>query len=139
NKCSLSDCNKIIDPVIFERRFSESSSQSSGTSALADRLGENLELGSPTDVLPLLGQKDLPLYESKPQKKQLKDDSVNKDLIFASQLSEDSYTYLYKEIVKAEADNDITSQTILNCYFQFGKKLSDRLDYYKIEKNIGIV
>ncbi|CAG8572882.1 856_t:CDS:2, partial [Racocetra fulgida] len=36
--------------------------------------------------------------------KELKDDSVNKDLIFASQLSEDGYTYLYKEIVKAEAE-----------------------------------
>ncbi|CAG8720718.1 16169_t:CDS:10, partial [Dentiscutata erythropus] len=70
--------------------------------------------------------------------KELKDDSVNKDLIFASQLSEDSYTYLYKEIVKAEADNDIASQKVLNCYFEFGRKLSDCLNYYKNEKNIEI-
>ncbi|CAG8824234.1 26899_t:CDS:1, partial [Dentiscutata erythropus] len=66
--------------------------------------------------------------------KELKDDSVNKDLIFPPQLSEDSYTYLYKEIVKAEANNDIASQKLLNCYFHFGKKLSDRLNYYKNEK-----
>src|SRR6185437_1410112 len=130
NKCPLSDCNKIIDPVVSERRFSESSSQSSGTSALAEMLGDDFGLGSPMAVSPLLGQKDPPLYESRTQKKriiespdksdkrqksttkegesstvkklikELKDDSVNKDLIFASQLSEDSYTYLYKEIVK---------------------------------------
>ncbi|CAG8689545.1 6446_t:CDS:2, partial [Cetraspora pellucida] len=61
--------------------------------------------------------------------KELKDDS----------LSEDSYTYLYKEIVKTEANNDIASQKLLNCYFHFGKKLSDHLNYYKNEKNIEIV
>ncbi|CAG8817872.1 5560_t:CDS:1, partial [Racocetra fulgida] len=66
--------------------------------------------------------------------KELKDNSVNKDLIFTSQLSEDSYTYLYKEIIKAKANNNIASQKLLNCYFQFGKKLSDRLNYYKNEK-----
>ena len=58
NKCPLSDCNKIIDPVVSERRFSESSSQSSGTSALAEMLGDDFGLGSPMAVSPLLGQKD---------------------------------------------------------------------------------
>ncbi|RIB30536.1 hypothetical protein C2G38_2152525 [Gigaspora rosea] len=141
---------------------------SSGTSALADILDDDLGLGSPITVSPLLDQKDPLLYKSRTQKKriiessyksdkrqksttkedesstvkklikELKDDSVNKDLIFPPQLSEDSYTYLYKEIVKAEANNNIASQKLLNYYFQFGKKLSDRLNYYKNEKNIEI-
>ncbi|CAG8740059.1 8191_t:CDS:2, partial [Dentiscutata erythropus] len=34
-------------------------------------------------------------------------------------LFEDSYTYLYKEIVKAKANNNIASQKLLNYYFQF--------------------
>ncbi|CAG8751519.1 2742_t:CDS:1, partial [Cetraspora pellucida] len=144
--------------------FSESSSQSSETSALTEMLDDNFGLGSPMAVSPLLDQKDPPLYESRTQKKhiiespdkfdkrqksttkkgepstikklikELKDDSVNKDLIFASQLSEDSYTYLYKEIGKAKVDNDIASQKVLNCYFEFGKKLFDHLNYYKNEK-----
>ncbi|KAF0562282.1 hypothetical protein F8M41_000058 [Gigaspora margarita] len=163
NKCPLSDCNKIIDPVVSERRFSKSSSQSSGTSALADMLGEDFGLGSPINVSPLLGQIESFLNETAQKKciiespyksdkrqksttkegksstvkkliKELKDDSVNKDLIFPPQLSEDSYTYLYKEIVKAEANNNIASQKLLNCYFQFGKKLSDHLNYYKNKK-----
>ncbi|RIB00692.1 hypothetical protein C2G38_2044310 [Gigaspora rosea] len=137
NKCPISNCNKTVDPVISERRFSESS-QSSGTSAIADMLGDNLGLYSPINVSPLFGQEGC---ESRAQKKhiiesvnksnkrqkttteegesstvkklikELKDNSVNKDLIFASQLSEDSYTYLYREIVKAEADNDIASKS----------------------------
>ncbi|KAF0434160.1 hypothetical protein F8M41_004932 [Gigaspora margarita] len=163
NKCPLSDCNKIIDPVVSERRFSELLSQFSGTSALADMLGEDFGLGFPMNVLLLLGQKEPLLNETAQKKciieslyksdkrqksttkegesstvkkliKELKDDSVNKDLIFPPQLSEDSYTYLYKEIVKAEANNNIASQKLLNCYFQFGKKLFDRLNYYKNEK-----
>ncbi|CAG8540699.1 12115_t:CDS:1 [Cetraspora pellucida] len=127
-------------------------------------LGDNFGLDSPMAVSPLLGQKDPQFYESRIQKKciiessdksdkrqksttkksepstlkklikELKDDNVNKDLIFASQLSEDSYTYLYKEIVKAKVDNDIASQKVLNYYFEFGRKLSDRLNYYKNEK-----
>ncbi|CAG8557555.1 10024_t:CDS:2 [Cetraspora pellucida] len=64
NKCPLSDCNKIIDPVVSERRFSKSSSQSSGTSALTKMLGDDFGLGSPMAVSPLLGQKDPPLCET---------------------------------------------------------------------------
>ncbi|CAG8856499.1 9249_t:CDS:2, partial [Gigaspora margarita] len=41
NKCPIPNCNKIVDLVISERRFSELS-QSSGTSAIADMLGNNL-------------------------------------------------------------------------------------------------
>ncbi|CAG8673754.1 4475_t:CDS:2, partial [Scutellospora calospora] len=119
---------------------------SSGTSALAEILGDDFGLGSPMAVSPLLESVD---KSNKKQKtstkesksstvkkliKELKDDSVNKDLIFASELSENSYTYLYKEIVKAKVDNNIASQKLLNCYFQLGKKLSDRLNYYKNEK-----
>ncbi|CAG8775566.1 9944_t:CDS:2 [Cetraspora pellucida] len=119
----------IVQDIIFSR-----------TSALAEILGNDFGLGSPIAVSPLLGQKDLLLYENRTQKKyiiessdksnkrqklttkkiepftvkklikKLKDDSVNKDLIFAFQLSKDSYTYLYKEIVKAKANNDIASQ-----------------------------
>ncbi|CAG8582033.1 16711_t:CDS:1, partial [Cetraspora pellucida] len=44
--------------------FSESSSQSSGTSALAEMLDDDFGLGSPMDVSPLLGQKDPPLHET---------------------------------------------------------------------------
>ncbi|RIA96146.1 hypothetical protein C1645_755849 [Glomus cerebriforme] len=66
--------------------------------------------------------------------KELKDDSINQELTFATQSPEDSYTYLYKEIVNAETQNDTASQNVLICYFQFGKKISERLDYYKNEK-----
>ncbi|CAG8547010.1 7858_t:CDS:2 [Cetraspora pellucida] len=143
NKCLLSNCNKIIDPVVSKRRFFKSSSQSSETSALTEMLGNNFGLGSLMAVSPLLDKSDKRQKsttkegESSTVKKlikELKDDNVNKDLIFPSQLFEDSYTYLYKEIVKAEANNDIASQKLLNCYFYFGKKLSDRLNYYKKEK-----
>ncbi|CAG8646183.1 1884_t:CDS:2, partial [Ambispora leptoticha] len=121
NKCLISDCDKTVDPVISEQRFSESS-QFSETSAIADMLGNNLGLDSPMYTSPLLGQKEHEESVDKSNKRQkitteegesstvkklikeLKDDSVNKDLIFASQLSEDGYTYLYKEIVKAEAE-----------------------------------
>ncbi|CAI2202052.1 8036_t:CDS:1, partial [Funneliformis geosporum] len=37
-------------------------------------------------------------------------------------------------IVKAETQNDSASQRVLLCYFQFGKKIYERLDYYKNEK-----
>ncbi|CAG8474405.1 15622_t:CDS:2 [Cetraspora pellucida] len=94
----------------------------SRTSVLAKMLGDDFGLGSPIAVSPLLESPD---KSDKRQKsttkegkslivkkfiKELKYDSVNKGLIFAFQLSEDSYTYLYKEIIKTEADNDITSQ-----------------------------
>ncbi|CAG8520733.1 15589_t:CDS:2 [Cetraspora pellucida] len=130
NKCPLSDCNKIIDPVVSERRFSESSSQSSRTSALAEMLDDDFGLGSSIAVSPLLDQKDPPLYESKTQKKRIikssdksnkKQKSITKKGKYSivkklikelkdDSLSEDSYTYLYKEIVKTKADNDIASQ-----------------------------
>ncbi|CAG8738380.1 9529_t:CDS:1, partial [Funneliformis caledonium] len=42
--------------------------------------------------------------------KVLKDDSINQELSFPTQLPEDSYTHLYKEIVKAETQNDSASQ-----------------------------
>lgn len=66
--------------------------------------------------------------------RELKDDNFTQSLSFTSHFSEDSYTYLYQQIIKAEADNDIASQKLLNCYFKFGKKISERLDYYKNEK-----
>jgi hypothetical protein len=66
--------------------------------------------------------------------KELKDDSINQELSFPTQSPEDSYTHLYKEIVKAETQNDSASQKVLFCYFQFGKKIAERLDYYKNEK-----
>ncbi|CAG8542359.1 41312_t:CDS:2 [Gigaspora margarita] len=174
NKCPLSDCNKIIDPVVSERKFSESSSQSSGTSALADILGKDFGLGSPINVSLLLGQKEPLLNETAQKKciieslyksdkrqksttkesesstvkkliKELKDDSINKDLIFPSQLSENSYTYLYKEIVKAEANNNIASQKLLNYYFQFEvndttrwKQTERAKKIYKLFIEIGI-
>ncbi|CAG8545372.1 10632_t:CDS:2, partial [Cetraspora pellucida] len=58
NKCSIPDCDKIVDPVISERRFSESS-QSSKTSAIANMLVNNLELNSPINVLSLFGKSDI--------------------------------------------------------------------------------
>ncbi|CAG8485173.1 2405_t:CDS:2, partial [Acaulospora colombiana] len=66
--------------------------------------------------------------------KELKDNSTIPDLTFASHISSDSYTYLYREIVKAEAESDIISRNVLICYFQFGKKISERLEYYKNER-----
>ncbi|GBC08374.1 hypothetical protein RclHR1_08070008 [Rhizophagus clarus] len=66
--------------------------------------------------------------------KELKDDSINQELSFPTQTPEDSYTHLYKEIVEAETQNDSASQRVLLCYFQFGKKIAERLDYYKNEK-----
>ncbi|RIB01718.1 hypothetical protein C2G38_2229893 [Gigaspora rosea] len=45
-----------VDPVITERRFSESS-QSSGTSVIADMLGDNLGLYSPKNESPLFEHK----------------------------------------------------------------------------------
>ncbi|CAG8844791.1 44613_t:CDS:1 [Gigaspora margarita] len=67
NKCPIPDCNKTVDPVISERRFSESS-QSSGTSAIADMLGDNLGLNSPMNLSPLFGLKE-PLLNETTQKK----------------------------------------------------------------------
>ncbi|RIB18311.1 hypothetical protein C2G38_2184907 [Gigaspora rosea] len=107
---TILSCGHIYHKKLSERRFSESSSQSSGTSALADMLGDDLGLGSLMAVSPLLGQKDpyfmkvehkkkriieSPDKSDKRQKsatkegessivkkliKELKDDSVNKDL-----------------------------------------------------------
>ncbi|CAI2201389.1 2044_t:CDS:1, partial [Funneliformis geosporum] len=42
--------------------------------------------------------------------KELKDDSINQELSSPTQSPEDSYTHLYKEIVKAETQNDSASQ-----------------------------
>ncbi|KAF0481467.1 hypothetical protein F8M41_023603 [Gigaspora margarita] len=67
NKCPIPDCDKIVDPVISERRFSESS-QSSGTSAIADMLGNNLGLNSPMNVSPLLS-----LFNETTQKKRTRE------------------------------------------------------------------
>ncbi|CAG8815092.1 26877_t:CDS:2 [Gigaspora margarita] len=71
NKCPIPDCNKIVDPVISKRRFSESS-QSSGTLAIADMLGNNLGLNSPMNVSPLL-----PLFNETTQKKRTRKSSTS--------------------------------------------------------------
>ncbi|CAG8745691.1 45705_t:CDS:2 [Gigaspora margarita] len=126
----LFDCNKIINSVVFEQRFSELSSQSSGTSALADILGNDLKLGFLIAISLLLDQKDPLLYESRTQKKCIieslyKSDKRQKSTTKkdeSSTLFENSYTYLYKEIVQAKANNNITSQKLLNCYLQFVDK-----------------
>ncbi|CAG8822576.1 17274_t:CDS:2 [Gigaspora margarita] len=71
NKCPIPDCNKIVDPVISEQRFFESS-QSSGTLAIADMLGNNLGLNSPMNILPLL-----PLFNETTQKKHTRKSSAS--------------------------------------------------------------
>ncbi|CAG8765060.1 40816_t:CDS:1 [Gigaspora margarita] len=63
NKCPIPNCNKIVDSVISEQRFSKSS-QSSRTLAIADMLGNNLGLNSPMNVSLLL-----PLFNETTQKK----------------------------------------------------------------------
>ncbi|CAG8766970.1 365_t:CDS:10 [Cetraspora pellucida] len=90
NKCPIPDCDKIVDSVISKRRFSESF-QSSGTSAIADMLGNNLGLNSPMNVSPLLGSEipkkhvgeSIDKSSSKKAKKQVskEDSSIFKKLI----------------------------------------------------------
>ncbi|CAG8806669.1 24849_t:CDS:2, partial [Gigaspora margarita] len=91
-------------------------------------LGEDFGLGSPMNISLLLGQKEPLLNETaqnkciieslyksdKRQKSTTKEGkfSIVKKLIKElkdDSLSEDSYTYLYKEIVKAEANNNIAN------------------------------
>ncbi|KAF0529907.1 hypothetical protein F8M41_012522 [Gigaspora margarita] len=151
NKCPLSDCNKIIDPVVSERRFSESLSQSSGTSALADRLGEDFGLGSPMNASPLL-----PLLNETTQKKRTRELSTSIEKLSSKkakktggkkvssmikQLIEElindipnggrsleetsgsasNFLQLSERIDHAETKNEEASRGLIFSYFNFGK------------------
>ncbi|CAI2201088.1 18842_t:CDS:1, partial [Funneliformis geosporum] len=154
----------IIYPVSTSARRGSQSFQSSGTSALSNLIGEKFNLFSSIPEDPMEEVKDTCSAEDSSKKrtntsteeltskkkktsdkegdsamlkklvKELKDDSNNQELSFPTQSPEDSYTHLYKEIVKAKTQNDSASQRVLLCYFQFGKKIYERLDYYKNEK-----
>ncbi|RHZ86723.1 hypothetical protein Glove_46g13 [Diversispora epigaea] len=46
NKCPFSGSDKVVDPVVYERRFSQQSSQSS-TSSIVRRMSNQLQINSP--------------------------------------------------------------------------------------------
>ncbi|CAG8487625.1 1751_t:CDS:2, partial [Scutellospora calospora] len=144
NKCLLSNCNKIIDLVVFEQRFFESSSQSSRTSALAEILGDNFELDSP------MAKKcvsDASNKLSKKVRKQVKkeDSPTLKKLISelttdVSEISKVNVTYnknainflqLNDNITYVESKNESTNQELIQCYYSFGNSLSMHINYYK--------
>ncbi|CAG8830441.1 38813_t:CDS:2, partial [Gigaspora margarita] len=43
----------------------------------------------------------------------------------------DNFVDLYNNIATAEAQNEITNQEVITCYYLFGKALEDRYDNYK--------
>ncbi|CAI2201595.1 7422_t:CDS:1, partial [Funneliformis geosporum] len=141
--CPLPDCGMKVDiiyPVSTSARRGSQSSQSSGTSALSNLMGEKFNLFSLILENPLEEVEDACLAEDNSKKrtsisteessskkkktsdkegdsammkklvKELKDDSINQELSSPTQSPEDSYTHLYKEIVKAETQNDSASQ-----------------------------
>ncbi|CAI2190810.1 13333_t:CDS:2, partial [Funneliformis geosporum] len=126
----------IIYPVSTSARRGSQSFQSSGTSALSNLIGEKFNLFSSIPEDPMEEVKDTCSAEDSSKKrtntsteeltskkkktsdkegdsamlkklvKELKDDSNNQELSFPTQSPEDSYTHLYKEIVKAKTQND---------------------------------
>ncbi|CAI2192973.1 8037_t:CDS:1, partial [Funneliformis geosporum] len=141
--CPFPDCGMKVDiiyPVSTSARRGSQSSQSSGTSALSNLMGEkfNLFLSIPEDPMEEV-ENTCPAKDSSKKRtntsteeltskkkktsdkegdsamlkklvKELKDNSNNQELSFPTQSPEDSYTHLYKEIVKAETQNNSASQ-----------------------------
>ncbi|CAG8546643.1 29710_t:CDS:2 [Gigaspora margarita] len=132
NKCPIPDCDKIVDPVISERRFSESS-QSSGTLAIADMLGNNLGLNSPMNVSPLL-----PLFNETIQKKRTRESPASteklsskkarktENLEKANKSATSIFLQLSYKIDNAETKNKGASQGLIFSYFDFGEAVFKR-------------
>ncbi|CAG8830031.1 9068_t:CDS:2, partial [Gigaspora margarita] len=130
NKCPLSDCNKIINPVVSEQRFSESSSQSSGTSALADRLGKNFGLEkSSNKKAKKVGKKKV-----SSTLKQLIEELLTNIPIVSRSSEETNYTtdtrgiflQLSNKIDSAKSKNKDASHALITSYFYFGEALYSR-------------
>ncbi|CAG8771721.1 26804_t:CDS:2 [Gigaspora margarita] len=142
NVCPISGCNKSVEPAVSVQKEYESS-QSSGTSDLANLLGGNLELDSPMITSPALGQKEPPprdndpiLFESETQKKRL----ISELTTDVSEISKVNITYnenatnflqLNDNITHVESKTESTNQELIRCYYSFGDALSKRLNYYK--------
>ncbi|CAG8830698.1 5874_t:CDS:2, partial [Cetraspora pellucida] len=159
NKCPIPDYDEIVNLVISERRFSESS-QSSGTSTIMDMLGNNLGLNSPMNVSLLLGNKiqkkhvdeSTDKLSSKKAKKQVskEDSSIFKKLIeeLTSTVPENSekvielnentnnFLYHYNKISQTESKNEIANKDRM-CMFnldEIRKQLPDNITNDALKK-----
>ncbi|CAG8825239.1 5544_t:CDS:2, partial [Gigaspora margarita] len=124
--------------------------QSSETSALADMLNNDLELGSPIAISPLLGQKDPSLHETegshnnnpilienKTQKKCVSDASNKSSSKKArKQVKKEDSSILKKLISKLTTDASEISKVnhksgTYSVLYSFGDSLSMHINYYK--------
>ncbi|CAG8748258.1 37042_t:CDS:2, partial [Gigaspora margarita] len=131
NKCPIPDCDKIVDPVISERRFSESS-QSSGTLAIANMLGNNFGLNLSMNVSPLL-----PLFNETTQKKRTskKAKKVSGEKVSSTlkQLIEE--LLINNPVVGRSSEETDASHGLITSYFDFGKALYNR--YKELKPTYG--
>ncbi|CAG8649587.1 1145_t:CDS:2, partial [Ambispora gerdemannii] len=122
NVCPISGCNSSVEPVVSEQR----NSQSSGTSDLADRLGDDLKMNTPRitndpmNISPLLGggNRDIDpiLFESGVQKKRImeEDSPILKRLI--QELSTDGPEDTVALQTESASETNTTSVNFLNLY-----------------------
>nr|CAG8473870.1 15187_t:CDS:10 [Entrophospora candida] len=117
-------CDQSAETIIDTSRQDSQSSTPSIVRGMSNQLQINTEV--------IQEDEEMDDVDELGRIKELMDNNTHQDLSFTSQSPEaNSYIHLYQEIVKAEAENDTTSQNVLQYYYQFRKKISKRFEYYK--------
>ncbi|CAJ0749652.1 332_t:CDS:2 [Entrophospora sp. SA101] len=151
NICPTSDCNKSVDPVATERRFSQSSQSS--TSSIVRRMSNQLQLNSPVIGEEDEEMRDVEVKEKKEDarrdtrksrpKRATKPKAIIQELSVVSTSSGPSisapsettnigeisnqFHKLYYDVDIAEKKGDQENRDVIQCYFRFGRALSERL------------
>ncbi|CAH1770095.1 1351_t:CDS:2, partial [Entrophospora sp. SA101] len=139
NKCPFPGCNQSVEIVVD---ISRRESQSSDTSSVIGRMNKQLEIRS-TEASQEDQEMDLDdegednqiaTTTSKKRPQLIKELSTEPEVPQASvsrKENADNFFDLYNNITNAEAQNEITNQEVIICYYLFGKSFSERLEHHK--------